>query len=98
MRLAELGEHEQARALAEDTVARRRRVLGDDHPDTRRYVEFLQELDDQVGEGGSVELGGLCSRPLRCRPFPVISTTASCRPAPADLLAARASPPDITDW
>jgi hypothetical protein len=33
IRLAALGEHEQARALAEDTLTRRR-VLGDDHPAT----------------------------------------------------------------
>ena len=32
--LSALGEHEQARDLDEDTLARRRRVLGDDHPDT----------------------------------------------------------------
>jgi FPC/CPF motif-containing protein YcgG len=32
--LSELGEHQAARELAEDTLARRRRVLGDDHPDT----------------------------------------------------------------
>jgi hypothetical protein len=29
-----LGEYQQARALDEDTLARRRQVLGDDHPDT----------------------------------------------------------------
>ena len=29
-----LGEYLQVRALDEDTLARRRRVLGDDHPDT----------------------------------------------------------------
>jgi len=33
--LRELGEYQQARALDQDTLARRRRVLGDDHPDTR---------------------------------------------------------------
>jgi hypothetical protein len=31
--LGALGEHEQAHALAEDTLTRRR-VLGEDHPDT----------------------------------------------------------------
>jgi hypothetical protein len=31
---SKLGEYQQARALDEDTLARRRRVLGDDHPDT----------------------------------------------------------------
>ena len=29
-----LGEYEQARALHEATLARQRRVLGEDHPDT----------------------------------------------------------------
>jgi hypothetical protein len=29
-----LGEHQAARDLNEDTLARRRRVLGEDHPDT----------------------------------------------------------------
>ena len=32
--LRELGEYQRARALDEDTLARRRQVLGDDHPDT----------------------------------------------------------------
>jgi Tetratricopeptide repeat len=32
--LRELGEYQQARELDEDALARRRRVLGDDHPDT----------------------------------------------------------------
>jgi hypothetical protein len=31
---SKLGEYQQARALDEDTLARRRRVLGHDHPDT----------------------------------------------------------------
>jgi hypothetical protein len=30
--LSHLGDHEQARALAEDTLARHRRTLGPDHP------------------------------------------------------------------
>jgi hypothetical protein len=33
-RLGDLGEHEQARALAEDTLIRYRRVLGEDHRET----------------------------------------------------------------
>jgi hypothetical protein len=41
MDLAALGEHEQARALHEDTLARRRRVLGDDHPDTLTSANSL---------------------------------------------------------
>jgi Tetratricopeptide repeat len=32
--LRKLGHYEQARSLNEDTLARRRRVLGEDHPDT----------------------------------------------------------------
>jgi hypothetical protein len=32
--LRELGEHQAARKLDEDILARRRRVLGGDHPDT----------------------------------------------------------------
>jgi hypothetical protein len=32
--LTELGEYQAARELNEDTLARRRRVLGDDHPET----------------------------------------------------------------
>ena len=39
--LSALGEHEQARALDEDTLARRRRVLGEDHPDTLRSANNL---------------------------------------------------------
>jgi hypothetical protein len=35
------GEHEQARELDEDTLTRRRRVLGDDHPDTLRTAHNL---------------------------------------------------------
>jgi hypothetical protein len=32
--LRELGQHEQARQLAEDTLTRQRQILGEDHPDT----------------------------------------------------------------
>jgi hypothetical protein len=32
--LFELGEHEQARELAENTLGHQRRVLGEDHPET----------------------------------------------------------------
>jgi hypothetical protein len=32
--LATLGDHTNARQLNEDTLARRRRILGDNHPDT----------------------------------------------------------------
>ncbi|MET9619425.1 tetratricopeptide repeat protein [Streptomyces sp. NPDC006464] len=44
MWLAELGENEAAQALAEDTLTRRRRVLGEDHPNTLRSAKQLEEL------------------------------------------------------
>jgi hypothetical protein len=37
----DLGEYQQARKLDEDTLARRRRVLGDDHPDTLHSANNL---------------------------------------------------------
>jgi hypothetical protein len=37
-----LGEHEAARRLAEDILARARRVFGDDHPRTRRAADVLR--------------------------------------------------------
>jgi hypothetical protein len=49
-RLAELGEHAQARALAEDTLARYRRVLGEDHPDTLRSAAALADDLALIGE------------------------------------------------
>lgn len=36
-----LGEHQAARELDEDTLARRRRVLGEDHPSTQRSARNL---------------------------------------------------------
>ena len=39
--LRELGEYQQARDLDEDTLTRRRRVLGEDHPDTLASVDGL---------------------------------------------------------
>ena len=36
-----LGEKDQARVLHGDTLARRRRVLGDDHPDTLDSIDAL---------------------------------------------------------
>lgn len=39
--LRELGQYEQARQLAEDTLTRLRRVLGDDHPYTLRSAHNL---------------------------------------------------------
>ena len=38
------GEHQAARELAEDTLARRRRVLGEDHPDTLTSADNLATL------------------------------------------------------
>jgi len=43
-----LGEYQAARELNEDILARRRRVLGDDHPDTMMAAAFdliLRGLD-----------------------------------------------------
>lgn len=39
--LAALGDHQAARDLNEDTLARRRRVLGEDHPDTLTSADNL---------------------------------------------------------
>jgi hypothetical protein len=44
-----LGEYPQARALDEDTLARRRRILGDDHPDT--LTSASQLANDLFGLG-----------------------------------------------
>jgi hypothetical protein len=38
--LTELGEYQAARELNEDILARRRRVLGEDHPDTGASATF----------------------------------------------------------
>jgi hypothetical protein len=40
--LWELGQYEAARQLGEDTLIRCRRVLGEDHPDTRRALRELR--------------------------------------------------------
>lgn len=51
--LRELGQLDQARQLQEDTFARRRRVLGDDHPSTlasaNNLAVVLRELGDLDG-------------------------------------------------
>jgi hypothetical protein len=39
--LRALGDYHRARALDEDTLARRRRVLGHDHPDTTLSAQNL---------------------------------------------------------
>jgi Tetratricopeptide repeat len=41
-----LDQNEAARDLGEDTLARRRRVLGEDHPDTQRSAARLAAGDD----------------------------------------------------
>ena len=50
IRLAELGEREQARALDEDTLTRRRRILGEDHPDTLDSADNLAIRLAALGE------------------------------------------------
>jgi tetratricopeptide (TPR) repeat protein len=52
IRLGALGEHEQARALDEDTLNRRRRILGDDHP---RTLESANNLAIRLGAVGEYE-------------------------------------------
>ena len=48
--LRELGEYQQAHALDEDTLARPRRVLGDDHPDTLTSANNLAPDLSALGE------------------------------------------------
>ena len=48
--LRELGEYQQARALDQDTLARRRRVLGEDHPDTLTSGDNLAADLNALGE------------------------------------------------
>ena len=45
VRLAVLGRTEEARTLGEDTLTRRRRALGEDHPATLTTARFLEQLD-----------------------------------------------------
>src|SRR4029077_9201423 len=52
------GEYQAARELDEDTLARRRRVLGEDHPDTLASAHGLAISLRGVGEGQAArELG-----------------------------------------
>ncbi|WP_308301190.1 tetratricopeptide repeat protein [Frankia sp. Mgl5] len=44
-----LGDYQAARALDEDTHARRRRVFGDDHPETLRSANTLATYLRQLG-------------------------------------------------
>jgi hypothetical protein len=55
--LYELGELERARELDEDTLDRRRRALGDDHPDTHRSARNLAA--DLVALGDSEQSAAL---------------------------------------
>jgi hypothetical protein len=48
--LRALGEHDEARILTEDTLSRRRRILGDDHPDTLRTAAASAENPPAFGE------------------------------------------------
>jgi hypothetical protein len=45
-----LGEQEEARVLAEDTLTRMRRVLGADHPHTLRSANILALVLHELGE------------------------------------------------
>ncbi len=45
-----MGDYPAARALCEDTLARRRRILGDDHPDTLASARSLAGVLRVVGE------------------------------------------------
>ena len=45
-----LGEYQAARELDQDTVARRRRVSGEDHPDTLASASNLAEDLRALGE------------------------------------------------
>jgi len=50
--LTGLGEHQAARELDEDTLARYRRVLGDDHPATLNSANNLAIDLKNLGEPG----------------------------------------------
>jgi Tetratricopeptide repeat len=46
----DLGDYRVGRALSEDTLARYRRVLGDDHPDTLRSANGLANTLHALGD------------------------------------------------
>ncbi|MFD6259858.1 tetratricopeptide repeat protein, partial [Micromonospora chalcea] len=48
--LSQLGQYEQARTLNEDTLTRRRRILGNDHPDTLTSATNLATNLHQLGQ------------------------------------------------
>ena len=51
--LRDLGEVQAARDLDQDTLDRRRRLLGDDHPDTLRSASNLAADLHALGETGT---------------------------------------------
>jgi hypothetical protein len=51
--MRDLGEVQAARDLEQDALNRRRRVLGEDHPDTNRSASNLASDLRALGEGGS---------------------------------------------
>jgi hypothetical protein len=51
---SQLGEHERARELVEGALARFRRVLGEDHPDTLTSADNLAEDLRQLGDAQRV--------------------------------------------
>ena len=48
--LSALGQHQQAHDLAQDTLTRRRRVLGEDHPNTLTSANNLAKRVAALGE------------------------------------------------
>jgi hypothetical protein len=48
--LRDLGQHERARQLGEDALARMRRVLGDDHPQTLIAADSLVATLRDLGQ------------------------------------------------
>ena len=53
--LASVGRVREACVLGEETLERRRRVLGEDHPDTRRTAVWVEGLVKGQGEPGAGE-------------------------------------------
>jgi hypothetical protein len=58
-----MGDHRRARELDEDTLTRRRRILGDRHPGTlanaRALAEHLRALGDPQGSAALLAQFGL---------------------------------------
>ncbi|HZA17422.1 MAG TPA: tetratricopeptide repeat protein, partial [Pseudonocardiaceae bacterium] len=55
--LREPEQYEQARQLAEDTLTRCRRILGENHPDTLRSANTLATVLANLGERDKVHRG-----------------------------------------